>query len=294
MGKSQNRFNFFFKINREARGAVPAEGMENFFGENSVEDIYVHSGGTKLHYRVGGQLSKPPLVLLHGIGGSVNWWDKNLPALTPHFRTYALDLPGFGLSWRSRQPYSIDRLAIFLKEWLDYTGLEKISLLGHSMGGQVAARFAGKNPERVQSLVLAAPSGLWPTGLERLRWFRDAPRVKVPFQQVITIASGTMRTDALALLLSLKAITGDGLKVTESFQLLRTPTLLLWGTADTVLPPSLAARVSNLITGAPKKLEFIPDGTHDMMFDQAETFNRLTLNFLINNLPVNLLTRPEA
>src|SRR5690242_3657226 len=103
-----------------------------------TDDVYVHAGGTRLHYQVAGPLDAPPLVLLHGIGGCVNWWDGNLPVFTQHFRTYALDLPGFGHSWRMRRFYSIERLADYVRAWLDITGLERINLLGHSLGGQVA------------------------------------------------------------------------------------------------------------------------------------------------------------
>ncbi len=248
-----------------------------------TEKVFIHAGGTRLHYQVAGPVNAPPLVLIHGIGGSVNWWENNLPAFTQHFRTYALDLPGFGRSWRMRRVYSIERLADYVRQWLDLVGLERVALLGHSLGGQVATRLAATTPQRVERLILAAPSGLWPTQRERLNWFVKAPRVKVPLQQVLTIASGTMRTDALALLYSLNAIVLDGKQASLSLQSLQTPTLVVWGTADSVLPPLLGPRIAALITKAPVRLGYIEDGTHDMMYDQSEAFNRLTLEFLLEN-----------
>jgi pimeloyl-ACP methyl ester carboxylesterase len=248
-----------------------------------TEHIYVHAHGTRLHYQVAGPHDAPPLVLLHGIGGCVNWWDNNLPAFTRHFRTYALDLPGFGHSWRLPGLYSIEKLADYVRAWLDITGLERISLLGHSLGGQTAAWMAAHHPERVERLVLAAPSGLWPSRRERLHWFVKAPKVKVPLQQMLTVATGTMRTDALALCFALNAIVQGGAQAIPNLQHLHAPTLVLWGTADSVLPPVLGPRVVSHIGQAQARLHYIEDGTHDMMFDQAEAFNRATLEFLLSS-----------
>ncbi len=248
------------------------------------EDVYIHANGTRLHYQAAGASGAQPLVLLHGIGGCVNWWTQTLPVLNPYFRTYALDLPGFGYSWRMRHLYSIEKLADYVRDWLDLMHLDQIYLLGHSLGGQVAARLAARYPERIKRLVLVAPSGLWPTNRERWHWFTKAPRVKVPLQQIITIATGTMRTDTLALFSSLNAIVQDGQRAAQSLQSLKMPTLVVWGTADSVLPPLLGPRVISLITQAPARLEYIENGTHDMMFDQSEAFNRVTLKFLTEEI----------
>jgi len=245
------------------------------------EEVYIQAQGTRLHYQVAGPLDAPPLVLLHGIGGCVNWWDKNLPALSGHFRTYALDLPGFGRSWRLRGRYSIGRLAEYVRLWLDLVGLTQVDLLGHSLGGQIAVRLAALYPRRIGRLVLAAPSGLWPGQMERFRGLKQASGVKVPLSQVITIATGTLRTDALALGLSLGAIIGDGEQAARSLGAVQAPTLILWGTADTVLPASLGPKVISLLKNGLGRLEYIENGTHDMMFDQAELFNRQVLNFLL-------------
>jgi pimeloyl-ACP methyl ester carboxylesterase len=271
----------FRQERRQKRMAQILTRPKLFTRQVVTEHVYVQAHGTKLHYQVAGPEDAPPLVLLHGIGGCVNWWDGVLPALTPYFRTYALDLPGFGRSWRMSGFYSIDHLADYLGQWLKLVGLEKVTLLGHSLGGQVATRFAARHPEQIERLILVAPAGLWPTRQERLQWFVKAPRVKVPLQQVLTIATGTMRTDALALLLSLNAILQDGKRATESLNALTMPTLVLWGTADSVLPPVLGPRVLSCITNAPARLEYIENGTHDMMFDQAEAFNRRLLEFLL-------------
>ena len=247
-----------------------------------AEDVYVLLDGQRIHYKVAGPLDAPPLVLLHGIGGSVNWWKRNLPVLSQYFRTYALDLPGFGYSWRLREGYSIGKAAEFLKRWLDFMGLEKINLMGHSMGGQIALRLAVSYPERLSKLILIAPSGLWLPLRRHLRWFREMPKVRVPLEQTLTIALGTMRTDMLALALSLQAIVTDR-EVVATLQGLRTPSLFLWGTADIVVPPALGEEVLTYTPPGIAQVAYIEHGTHDVMYDQAETFNRLALEFLRGN-----------
>lgn len=252
-----------------------------------AEDVYIYRNGHRLHYQVAGPPEAPALVLLHGIGGNVNWWQMNMPAFSYHFRTYALDLPGFGFSWRLRKPFSIDEGAVYLREWLDFLNLEQVSLLGHSMGGHIAARFASQHHHRVSKLVLAAPSGLWVTTAQRLRWLRDMPKVSVPLNQTFSIATGTMRTDLLTLGISLKAILADR-GAAKALSALIVPTLLLWGGSDGVLPPALGERALQLLKKAPARLEYIVGGTHNMMYDQAEEFNRQTLGFLLDEAPVSL------
>lgn len=256
--------------------------LSALFGQkhSATEHVYIYVNGSRLHYQVAGPLDAPPLVLIHGIGGNVNWWQENIPDFSQHFRTYALDLPGFGYSWRPKHRLSIESQAEFVKSWLDLTDLQKVSLLGHSMGGQIASRVAARWPERVEKLVLAAPSGLWISLKERLRWLLEMPKVSVPLAQTLTIATGTMQTDTAGLLLSLKAIFNDR-EASQSLSALRAPTLVVWGQADGVLPPALGELTLAAIKQAPARLAFVERGTHNMMFDQARLFNQLVLEFLM-------------
>lgn len=246
------------------------------------EHVYLYANGTRLHYQVAGPSDAPPLVLLHGVGGCVNWWQHNFAAFSQHFRTYALDLPGFGQTWRLREASTIEGMAAFVRNWLNLLGLEQVSLLGHSMGGQVAARLVASHPESVERLVLVAPSGLWLPTMQRVRWPLAMPKVAVPLQQTLTIATGTMRTDVLALSLSVLALLADRASV-ASLEKLSRPTLILWGTADGILPPALGPRTLELIRHAPARLEYIERGTHNLMFDQSASFNRAVLNFLLED-----------
>jgi pimeloyl-ACP methyl ester carboxylesterase len=242
-----------------------------------VEDVYCRVGELQVHYQVSGSLDKPPLIMIHGIGGRLNWWRANLPTFSKFYRTYALDLPGFGRSKRLPGRFTINRGAEFVKNWLDLVGLKKVHLVAHSMGGQIAARLAANHPEMLDKLVLVAPNGLPLSFKVWKSYVSKVPKVKVPLNQTISIAVGTMRTDMLALGQSIYAVFNDP-EVEETLRKVVTPTLVVWGTADSVLPPQLGQRTLALLPNA--RLALIENGTHSLMFDQSYIFNREVLTFL--------------
>ncbi|XP_058475315.1 1-acylglycerol-3-phosphate O-acyltransferase ABHD5-like [Solea solea] len=106
---------------------------------------------------------RPPLVLLHGVGGGVGLWAQNLDSLSSSGPVYALDLLGFGRS--SRPQFSRDaelaeeQFIAALEEWREKVGLEDMVLLGHNLGGYLAAAYTLKHPHRVKSLLLVEPWG---------------------------------------------------------------------------------------------------------------------------------------
>jgi pimeloyl-ACP methyl ester carboxylesterase len=109
----------------------------------------------------------PPLVMLHGLGGTKASFLPTIAALSDRYRTIAVDLPGFGDSGKplgaAYDPAFFCRSVLSL---LDEMGLERVHLLGHSMGGRAALELAFEHPERVAGLVLLTPS---------LAWLRERP-----------------------------------------------------------------------------------------------------------------------
>jgi 2-hydroxy-6-oxonona-2,4-dienedioate hydrolase len=103
----------------------------------------------------------PPLVMLHGSGPGVSGWRNfgdNLAAFAPHFRCLVLEFPGFGVSDPSdRHPMAAALPAV--GDLLDGLGLDRVDLVGNSMGGIVATRFAIAQPDRVRRLVTVGGMG---------------------------------------------------------------------------------------------------------------------------------------
>jgi len=120
------------------------------------ESRFVTVNGTTLHYIQKGEGS--PLVLIHGFGGSIYTWRSLLPLLAQQHTVYALDLPGFGLSDKPPQAdYSMAGHAAMVLGFLDALHIPTATLIGHSMGGIIAAYTAVLAPERTHKLILIEP-----------------------------------------------------------------------------------------------------------------------------------------
>jgi 4,5:9,10-diseco-3-hydroxy-5,9,17-trioxoandrosta-1(10),2-diene-4-oate hydrolase len=275
---------------------------------------FAEAAGLRLHYHeagpeAGGAL---PLVLLHGGGpGACGWsnFGRNLPVLAGHFRTLLPDLPGFGQS--AKPPvtgnyftFAADALAGLL----DALGLERVHLVGNSLGGGTAVRFALRYPDRAGRLVLMAPGGLGlnvfatdPTeGVRRLAAFAAPPgpsreklaaflRTLVFDQRLITDElieeryADAATPEALAAMASLgasffdPATAEDGMLWREAHRL-RQRVLLVWGREDRVNPLDGALVALKLIRRA--QLHVFGGCGHWAQLEKFDEFNRLVIGFL--------------
>lgn len=108
------------------------------------------------------------ILLLHGLGlSSIKTWREQIPALSKHFRTHAIDLRGFGRTNNPEGKHSVQQHVYDIKALLDTLGIEKVVLVGFSMGGWIAQQFALDYPDRLRGLVLSCTSsGLRPEAAE--------------------------------------------------------------------------------------------------------------------------------
>ncbi len=103
----------------------------------------------------------PPLLLLHGLFDTLETWEKLIPHLSPRFKVYAIDLPGFGKTplpddWQE----SLSSMVKVVIGFLDQQGIAKISLVGSSMGGGLSLAVAQSDPARIDRIALLNPYGL--------------------------------------------------------------------------------------------------------------------------------------
>lgn len=235
-------------------------------------------GGIEMAYVSAGQ--GHPLVLIHGLSGSTRWWGRNIGPLAEHFRVYAVDLTGFGESRGS--PFVLSQAAEQLVRWMDHVGIEHGHVIGHSMGGFIAAELAAQQPRRVVRLVLVAAAIF--------------PRTHDPRQPFIGLARTFRYTPVRFLpLLVRDAFRAGPATITDAaWQLLHpttspnhgqiiTPTLLIWGERDTVVPHEIGETLAREMPNA--RLEVIPGAGHNAMWDRPQPFNRLVLDFLAEATP---------
>lgn len=149
---------------------------------NQPGDI-VTVAGTRLHLRdshpPAGRTQAPTLLLLHGFGGSLHTWEPWVLQLARDYRVIRIDLPGSGLSEPDPQGnYADAHTLALLVNLLDQLGIARASVIGHSIGGRIAWRFAAAHPARVDRLVLLAPDGFASPGFE----YGVAPEVPTSFK----------------------------------------------------------------------------------------------------------------
>ena len=124
-----------------------------------MEEKFIEIDGNKIRYFESGS-SKKTLVLIHGLGASSERWQYVLPLLSTDFHVVVPDLIGFGYSDKPMVDYTIDFLSNFLENFLIALDIEHASIIGSSLGGQIAAEYTSSHSESVEKLVLVSPSGI--------------------------------------------------------------------------------------------------------------------------------------
>jgi 4,5:9,10-diseco-3-hydroxy-5,9,17-trioxoandrosta-1(10),2-diene-4-oate hydrolase len=270
---------------------------------------FAEAAGVKLHYHeAGSDVAGTPVVLLHGGGPGVSAWSnfgRNVPVFASKFRTLAVDQAGFGKSDKPTVEgnyfsFSAAKLAALL----DGLGIERVHLIGNSLGGGTATRFALDHPDRVGRLVLMGPGGLSlnafapdPTeGVKRLSEFAMEPtrekieafiRTMVFDQRLVTdeliderFASAS-EPGALAALrsmgMSFFTHAEDGMLWREAHKL-KHRTLLIWGREDRVNPLDGALIALKTIKRA--QLHVFGGCGHWAQLEKFDEFNRLAIGFL--------------
>lgn len=224
-----------------------------------------------------------PLVLLHGLSGSARWWRNNVPALADHFRTHTPDLVGFGSSRTWAMQPSIPEMAELIEQWLDINEIEQTSLVGHSMGGQIAIHVAARWPERVRKLVLVSAAGI-PRDLTLSAVTRFVAEILPPRSWgkplfLPTVAADALRAGPRSLLSAAHRLMRDDVR--PLLEKITAPTLLIWGRLDPLTPVAQGEFMAQHIAGA--RLIVYDDAAHMPMVDAPARFNREVLEFLLED-----------
>jgi len=274
--------------------------------------------GAQIAYRVCGDQG-PVLVLLHGVADTGRTWDTSLSHLATDGGRGALsivvpDLLGHGLSARPRTDYSVGAHANMLRDLLDELGHDRVTLIGHSLGGGVAMQFAYQFPGRCEALMLVASGGLGGEisaalraaalpGSELVLWLLTArgirrgigavaaalARAPIPLPEVVDIDeilrvylsldSTAARTGFLATLRAVVDPIGQRVSAVNWLPAAaQVPTMLVWGGRDPIIPVQHAHRAHELISGS--RLVIFPDAGHFPHRHDPTRFAELVLDFV--------------
>lgn len=261
------------------------------------------------------------VILIHGLGeNGLRDWLRVIPALEEHYHVLAFDLPGFGHSEKPGGRYSPQRYAELVHWLVEQSGQDRVHLVGHSMGGAIALRYAANHPEQVDRLALASVAGV----LQRTAFMkhtaelpldesransqavkRATSQVKSWGDRLVEVASTTLPDPTVILKYSntaWKALLSDRPNINAALSLieenyssaiagLNTPTLILWGTEDRVAPPRTGKMLAGRLRHA--DLHLIEQAGHPIIRSHFETFNERLLSFLSSDEPLAFSPIPD-
>jgi len=249
------------------------------------------------------------VLLIHGIGGSLEDWILNAEAIAKNHRVYALDLVGYGHSDKPSASYSFSYMAQFVKDFMEAESIDRASLIGHSLGGGVSLQFSIQFPDKVDKLVLVGSAGLGQQVTLLLRVLtlpiigkflaRPSRKGTADFLKACLYDSALVTDELIDFGYSLASLPGaqdallstvrtlgnirgmrkDALRpIAENLTNITVPTLIFWGEQDRIIPVAHAHVAENKIPDTQLHV-FDPCG-HFPQLECPEEFNSIALKFL--------------
>jgi pimeloyl-ACP methyl ester carboxylesterase len=274
--------------------------------------------GHDVSYRMAG--TGPAIVLIHGIAESSMTWRAVMPSLAEHYTVIAPDLLGHGRSAKPRGDYSLGAYASGIRDLLAVLGRERVSLVGHSLGGGVAMQFAYQFPEWAQRLVLVASGGLgkevspflkavtlpgaeyvlpllphrrireaveWPGAIARRAGWRPNDTLAEVWRSYTTLTDRHGQMAFIHTVRSVIDIAGQRVSAHDRLYLAAAmPTLIVWGDHDRVIPVAHAYRAAEAMQGA--RLEIIEGAGHFLPWRNADRFLAILEDFLKTTTPTHV------
>lgn len=277
--------------------------------------VKYHDGndGVRIAYVDEGRGDKT-LVFVHGLGSNLQAWKKNIAGLRKEFRCIALDLPGYGKSGKADFSYTMEFFAGAIDDFIRGLGLERVVLVGHSMGGQISMTLALQRPDYLQEMILAAPAGLESFSATDREFFTTYVRPEIllatPEAQIernFAVNFFAMPPDARFMVDDRLAMREDAAAyaqycamiprcvvgmldapVADRLGEITTPTLIIFGENDQLIPnkilhPTLTVAAVAEVgqAGIPQaRLAYLPESGHFVQWEQAEQFNGLLRDFI--------------
>jgi pimeloyl-ACP methyl ester carboxylesterase len=245
-----------------------------------------------VHYEVFGR--GRPVLFLHGWLGSWRYWYPTIEVVGSHFRTFSLDFWGFGDSRRTNTSESIENYSNQVVHFLDRLGIDRILLVGHSMGGMVALKTAIDHPDRIVRVVtVGAPfkgtSISWALKLTDIPFFANVfaqwpwlRRTLFRFflgeardPAVHEIIDDSLKSSASTLRHAVSSMLRTDLR--PELPSLRVPALIIHGGRDDIVNPNQADLFPDISAA---EVAMMPKSRHFPFLDEPELFNDILLQFL--------------
>lgn len=263
-----------------------------------------------VHYEVFGK--GRPILFLHGWLGSWRYWLPSMEVASGHFRTYAFDLIGFGDTQQRAIEPSISAYAEQVIRFLDAMGIERVTLVGHSMGGMVSLKTAIEHPDRIDRVVtVGAPIvgsslalllkltafGPIARGMNALptltQWLFHYFLKEADEQDMLEILEDSVKPTADSIRASVRSMMRTDLR--PDLPRLRVPSLVIHGTRDDIVMPNQINVIRQALPTSPYlRQQSIHGSRHFPWADQPDVFHSHLLRFLRAPLPELLPLLPAT
>jgi len=272
------------------------------------EDRYIKVGNLKTRYWALGDKGTA-VILIHGLGASADIWMYNVGALAKQHRVYVPDLVGFGRSDRPGPSFSPFDYTRFLDDFINILNMDRVNLVGQSLGGGIALHYALQFPQKVNKLVLVDNAGLGKEVIWTLRWMslplvgelfsypsrkgveiffklavRNRALVTKDFVELYYDIFSRPGFQKFFLMLLRQIVNFRGAReeildpVMNNLYKITQPVLIIWGEKDRVLPLKQGYLGKEKLPNA--KLEIMEGCGHIPFFERSDEFNKLVLEFL--------------
>jgi 4,5:9,10-diseco-3-hydroxy-5,9,17-trioxoandrosta-1(10),2-diene-4-oate hydrolase len=275
-------------------------------GEN-----YMEINGIRLCYQDVGQ-GDETLLILPGLLTSIDFWRQNIPEWAKHYRVVAVDYPGIGKSDKPDASYATDWLVEQVVAFMDAMGIERATIIGGSLGGQMTLMMGLLHPERVNRLVVMGSSGITPYPSQETEWIltnwwtEGVGTIGLMAAWKIVTADffatdcelGQELTERqLADRQQLSTFRAEGIAATRALKNtlyytlvdrlgeITCPVLLIWGEYDYIHPVKAGRYMHEHLSDS--TLIVVPGSGHEVMVDAPDAFNAIVLDFLADQ-PVHL------
>lgn len=235
-------------------------------------------------------LEDKTILVLHGWGaGSEAWVETAVMIAQEGYRVIVPDMPGFGKSEAPERAWNVDDYVEWVNNFTKELKLDRFVLIGHSFGGQAAAKFAARYPEKIDKLVLCAAAVVRRPRLgSRQLLAKYLAKTKVIFQnipfgiypvlrKIVYRISGTRDYSQLQGVMAQTFLNVVAESVLDEAKQIKTPTLIVWGDKDRETPIEDAHAINEAIANS--RLEIIPGAGHKLHRTHPDILVKIITNF---------------
>ena len=251
--------------------------------------------GLRIRVAEAGDESESTILLIHGLGGSIESWMNNLIPLSERLHVVALDLPGFGFSDKPPINYTPEYYSDFISTFVNSMNYQKVNLVGHSMGGLIVLETALSSPEIVDRLILVDVAGIGDEAAEiikksmgenwtlsnLMRFYEDFIIGERRFvdEELLRASLELYHRDphlrhAYRCCLNFLSTGRDVRRFSE----ITHPTLIIWGSMDRLVPPEYGYRLHRALRNS--RLMIFKGVGHSPQAEAPERFNSAIMEFI--------------